>query len=226
VLLTALQSSSPSPSSFCRFCSVFAIQKCLIVFSSLCPAQEHCKAVGDYLLTEMRALQKKHNGGASLPLHFSLIISKLLHFCCLRDPMAILLPKAQRTWFRLSVIHLKPCIRLGLSDPENSVAEPRAGDTLSSIFVLTALPWERFSSLRRQLTRAHWCIASFSSVIGDVRGRGLMLGMELVTDRTTKAPATAETLQVFEKMKGEPLIRLRERLLLPEKVEESAKLDV
>lgn len=70
------------------------------------------------------------------------------------------------------------------------------------------------------------CIASFSSVIGDVRGRGLMLGMELVTDRTMKAPATAETLQVFEKMKGEPLIRLRERLLLPKKVEESAKLDV
>jgi alanine-glyoxylate transaminase/(R)-3-amino-2-methylpropionate-pyruvate transaminase len=61
--------------------------------------QEHCKAVGDYLLTEMRALQKKHD------------------------------------------------------------------------------------------------------VIGDVRGRGLMLGMELVTDRATKAPATAETLRVFEKMK-------------------------
>lgn len=30
-----------------------------------------------------------------------------------------------------------------------------------------------------------------------------MLGVELVTDRTTKAPATAETLQVFEKMKGD-----------------------
>jgi alanine-glyoxylate transaminase/(R)-3-amino-2-methylpropionate-pyruvate transaminase len=52
------------------------------------------------------------------------------------------------------------------------------------------------------------CVASFYSVIGDVRGRGLMLGMELVTDRTTKAPATDETLQVFEKMKGEPPVRV------------------
>jgi alanine-glyoxylate transaminase/(R)-3-amino-2-methylpropionate-pyruvate transaminase len=38
-------------------------------------------------------------------------------------------------------------------------------------------------------------------IIGDIRGRGLMLGIEMVKDRATKAPATAECAQVVETAK-------------------------
>ncbi len=49
-------------------------------------------------------------------------------------------------------------------------------------------------------------LAEKHTIIGDVRGKGLMLGVELVKDRTTKEPAKEETAQVFEMAKDMGLL--------------------
>jgi alanine-glyoxylate transaminase/(R)-3-amino-2-methylpropionate-pyruvate transaminase len=43
-------------------------------------------------------------------------------------------------------------------------------------------------------------------IIGDVRGRGLMLAIELVSDRASKAPATAQTAEIFERTREQGLV--------------------
>ena len=43
-------------------------------------------------------------------------------------------------------------------------------------------------------------------IVGEVRGRGLMLAIELVTDRKSKTPATKETADIFEKTRENGLV--------------------
>ncbi len=43
-------------------------------------------------------------------------------------------------------------------------------------------------------------------IIGDVRGRGLMQALELVSDRRTRAPAPRETAEIFERTREQGLV--------------------
>jgi 4-aminobutyrate aminotransferase-like enzyme len=52
-------------------------------------------------------------------------------------------------------------------------------------------------------------LAEKHDVIGDVRGRGLFFGAELVTDRRSKSPATAETRRVVNAMRDRGILLSR-----------------
>jgi len=56
--------------------------------------------------------------------------------------------------------------------------------------------------IRRGLER----LKSKHKIIGDVRGQGLMLGIELVKDRKTKEPARAECIEVLERARNMGLL--------------------
>lgn len=58
------------------------------------------------------------------------------------------------------------------------------------------------AALRQALDRLH----QKYEIIGDVRGRGLMQAIELVTDRKTRAPATEQTAAIFERTRENGIV--------------------
>jgi len=57
---------------------------------------------------------------------------------------------------------------------------------------------ERASKLGNEMKKKLQALQEDHEIVGDVRGQGLMLGIELVKDRDTKEPAIQEMLQIME----------------------------
>jgi 4-aminobutyrate aminotransferase-like enzyme len=57
---------------------------------------------------------------------------------------------------------------------------------------------ERASKLGNELKKKLQALQEDHKIVGDVRGQGMMLGLELVRDRDTKEPAIQEMLQIME----------------------------
>ncbi|MEM2299657.1 MAG: aminotransferase class III-fold pyridoxal phosphate-dependent enzyme, partial [Candidatus Hadarchaeales archaeon] len=68
---------------------------------------------------------------------------------------------------------------------------------------------ERAAKLGEEIMKRLQEIAETSKLIGDVRGKGLMIGVELVKDKKTKNPATNEREALIRKALDKGLILFR-----------------
>lgn len=73
-------------------------------------------------------------------------------------------------------------------------------------FILQENLMENSRKLGEHLMTGLQDLKTRSSLIGDVRGKGLMVGVELVQDKKTRAPAPKETAQVMEVAKDKGLL--------------------
>lgn len=71
-----------------------------------------------------------------------------------------------------------------------------AGEESLNIIVEERLP-ERAARIEKKIKDAFAELAKECELIGDIRGRGVLLGIELVTDREKKTPANDETRKIF-----------------------------
>jgi 4-aminobutyrate aminotransferase len=79
--------------------------------------------------------------------------------------------------------------------------------SLATIEVLEEdAPPQKVAEVGGHLERGLQALWDKYPVIGDVRGKGLMQGVELVVDRTTKEPAAQAVNQIFEQTKGRGLL--------------------
>lgn len=65
---------------------------------------------------------------------------------------------------------------------------------------------ENASKVGEHLLKELRKLAQIRKMIGDVRGVGLFIGIELVRDRETRVPATAEAKHVVSRMKEEKIL--------------------
>jgi 2,2-dialkylglycine decarboxylase (pyruvate) len=72
-----------------------------------------------------------------------------------------------------------------------------AGEESLDIVVEEDMPG-RAARIERQVKAAFAAMAQDFPLIGDIRGRGVLLGIELVTDRETRAPADAEAKAIAQ----------------------------